>query len=63
MKAACQLYQLRSRSQLPIGAYVAINGPHDQWGYVIRSNESEGSFLNLIRGCVARPGVTPAAHF
>lgn len=62
--AACQLYQLFSKRRVPNGAYVGVNGPHDKFGYIVTSKVAEnGEFLNLIRGCVRRPGQPVAAQF
>lgn len=62
--AAKQLYQLVSKTQLPHGAYVAVNGPWDTFGIVQSSKpDGEGKFLNLIRGCEARKGTRPVAQF
>jgi hypothetical protein len=45
------LYQLFSKTQLPVGAYVQINGPYDTYGIVQKSaKHPNGGFLNLIRG-------------
>ena len=58
------LYQLSSRNRQPNGAYVAVNGPHDTFGYVVSSDQKEdGSYLHLIRGCKPRPGTKPSAQF
>lgn len=59
-----QLYQLTSKHSLAPGSYVAVNGPFDRFGLVIKSDKKEdGQFLNLIRGCVARKAEKPVAHF
>lgn len=58
------LYQLHSRSQLQANAYVAVNGPHDTYGRVLRSDPTtDGNFLNLIRGVPADILLTPQAQF
>lgn len=45
------LYQLATKTPLNPGSWVAINGPHDKVGIVIKSEEKEnGEYLNLIRG-------------
>jgi len=44
------LYQLRSKTELHKGAYVEVNGPHDRFGIVWKSEKEGDSFLNLIRG-------------
>jgi hypothetical protein len=49
-----QLYQLFSTRQLPAGAYVEVNGPHDRYGVVRESTPKDGKFLNLIRGVKQR---------
>lgn len=59
-----QLYQLTSTGRQVLGAYVAINGPHDTFGTVVRSElKGDGSYLNLIRGCKPRPGERTVASF
>lgn len=72
MSNACarQLYQLCSSRRLNQGDYVAVNGPWDRFGVVMRSTpqptEQPGApveFLNLIRGCAARPGEKAIASF
>lgn len=61
---AAQLYQLCSSRQLPNGAYVEVNGPHDRYGVVQSSTPIEdGKFLNMIRGCPYKPGETVQARF
>lgn len=58
------LYQLRSSSEVNVGAYVAVNGPHDTFGTVQKSEvQPDGSFLNLIRGSRAQVGVKPSVSF
>ncbi|KWT98228.1 MULTISPECIES: hypothetical protein [unclassified Variovorax] len=58
------LYQLSSRFQLHVGAYVAVNGPYDTYGVVQKSEKQpDDKFLNLIRGVPARLGVKPVAQF
>lgn len=58
------LYQLSSRNRQPNGTYVAVNGPHDTFGFVVSSElKEDGEYLHLIRGCKARPGTKPAASF
>jgi len=62
--ASGPLYQLLSAHQLGNGAYVAVNGPFNTHGVVIRSTpQDNGQFLNLIRGCAPRPGVRVVASF
>lgn len=59
-----QLYQLHSKSQLHAGAYVAVNGPWDRYGVVLKSDpQADGRHLNLIRGVKARTGEKPVAQF
>lgn len=59
-----QLYQLKSKTQLSPGSYVAVNGPHDKYGIVqLSTKHPEGGFLNLIRGCALKAGVSLAASF
>jgi hypothetical protein len=59
-----QLYQLTSRGRQVPGAYVAVNGPHDTFGTVLKSDQKDdGSYLNLIRGCKLRPGERTVASF
>lgn len=59
-----QLYQLLSESTLPAGAYVAVNGPSDRFGVVIKSTQqNDGGFLHLIRGVPERIGAIPVASF
>lgn len=58
------LYQLRSKTALASGAYVAVNGPYDKFGVVLRSTlQPDGGYLNLIRGCLQRKGERPVASF
>lgn len=59
-----QLYQLVSKTQLPAGAYVAVNGPWDTFGSVQSSKvQEDGNYLNLIRGTPARKGERPVASW
>jgi hypothetical protein len=59
-----QLYQLHSKSQLPPGAYVAVNGPWDSFGVVMSSKQEPcGKHLNLIRGVRPRSGERTVASF
>lgn len=46
------LYQLWSKTEWPSGTPVAINGPHDKYGYVVSTvrKEDDGRFLLLLRG-------------
>ena len=45
------LYQLETQTQLEPGTGVAINGPYDKIGFVVKSELQEnGKYLNLIRG-------------
>lgn len=61
---AGQAYQLCSKTRLPNGAYVAINGPWDTYGVVTSSQQKEdGQYLNQIRGVKARPGERVVASF
>lgn len=61
---AGHLYQLRSKHQLPPGAYVAVNGPWDTFGSILKSEvQANGEFLNLIRGVKPQTGVKPVAQF
>lgn len=47
-------YQLRSNSQVPNGCNVAVNGPYDTYGYVIKSDkevkDGRTTYLHLVRG-------------
>lgn len=58
-----QLYQLRSKNKLNVGDYVAINGPYDTYGIVLKSDTFPYGHLNLIRGCPAKAGLQPVAEF
>ncbi len=59
-----QLYQLTSKTSLSAGAYVAVNGPWDTFGVVQSSKlQSDGTYLNLIRGTPARKGERPVASW
>lgn len=59
-----QLYQLSSRRQLSAGDYVAVNGPWDTYGQVIKSDlQPDGTHLNLIRGCREKSGTATVARF
>lgn len=59
-----QLYQLLSSRSLATGAYVAVNGPWDRFGVILKSTPREdGMFENLIRGVPERPGAAFAASF
>lgn len=45
------LYQLVSPYQLGPLSFVKVNGPHDTYGRVVKSEPKEdGAYLNLIRG-------------
>ena len=45
------LYQLRSKRSLQKGQDVAVNGPWDKYGYIIKPiSETEDGTLFLIRG-------------
>lgn len=58
------LYQLHSNGALNAGAYVEVNGPHDTYGVVLKSErESDGRHLNLIRGVQPRLLERPVARF
>lgn len=59
------LYQLESKSKLHSGAYVAINGPHDAFGVVCKSEPAKegGGYLNLIRGVKQRSNEKVIANF
>jgi hypothetical protein len=58
------LYQLSSRQRLTAGAYVAVNGPFDQFGVIMRCTlREDGLFDHLIRGVQRRPHETPVASF
>lgn len=62
--ASKQLYQLVSKHQLNVGAYVAVNGPWDSHGIVQKSEPyKDGGYLNLIRGCEPRKGERVVASF
>lgn len=53
-----QLYQLESRRQLIPGDFVEVNGPHDTYGTILKSEfKANGLYLNQIRGC--EPRVAP----
>lgn len=59
-----QLYQLYSDRACHAGAYVAVNGPWDTFGVVLKSTPQEdGRYLNLIRGTAPRPGEKPVMQF
>lgn len=59
-----QLYQLRSKSKLHDGAYVAVNGPWDTYGVVLSStDQGADGYLNVVRGCQSRKGAKPVAQF
>ncbi|GBG14850.1 uncharacterized protein NMK_2451 [Novimethylophilus kurashikiensis] len=60
-----QLYQLNAAYKLHVGAYVAVNGPHDRYGIVTSIAESKSSegFLHQIRGCKPRSLEKPAYQF
>ncbi len=58
------LYQLSSSTRLHTGAYVEINGPHDKYGAVLKSEQkADGSWLNLIRGIHERRTERVVARF
>jgi hypothetical protein len=47
------VYQLRYRAVLPIGTYVAVNGPYDKFGVVYDHGKFIGDpdgTLHLVRG-------------
>lgn len=72
-----QLYQFRTKTQLSEGSYVAVNGPWDTFGVVVKSTHEPipslgessfevdhlGPYLNLIRGVKPRAGERPVANF
>ncbi len=59
-----QLYQLVSANELPVGSYVAVNGPWDTFGAVRSSKlQDDGTYLNLIRGVPERQGERPLASW
>ena len=59
-----QPYQLTSKSELPIGAYVQINGPWDTFGQITsREKKPDGSWLNRIRGIQQKRGQKPVYQF
>jgi hypothetical protein len=59
-----QRYQLESKSKLPDGAYVAVNGPWDTYGVILSSAlQANGTHLNQIRGVKPRVGEKPVASF
>lgn len=63
---AGNLYQLHCKGELQPGAYVAVNGPHDTYGFVIqkiRFDEKKQANLYLIRGCERRDGHKPVCQF
>lgn len=49
-----RLYQLKGRSEIFKGSNVAVNGPYDTYGYVIKSEKQEKdgeiTYLHLVRG-------------
>lgn len=59
-----QLYQLRAKRPLPVGAYVAVNGPWDSFGKVmaVKDTNAEGT-LHVIRGSKPIKGHPVAAQF
>jgi hypothetical protein len=62
------LYQLPHKRQLAVGAYVAVNGPHDTYGVVLSSalkadGQYAGLYIHRVRGVPKRPGDTPVAEF
>ncbi len=62
--SAGHLYQLYSSGPVHSGAYVAVNGPWDRYGIVLKSQpQADGRHLNLIRGVKARAGEKPVASF
>lgn len=46
------LYQLWAKKEYPTGTPVAVNGPHDRYGYIVETvrKGEDGRFLLLIRG-------------
>lgn len=45
------LYQLRHKTELAVGSYVAVNGPYDTYGVVLKVlDKSDKGYLHLIRG-------------
>lgn len=61
--SAGSLYQLFSSRQLPVSSYVAVNGPHDTYGIILKSEPKDGKYLNLIRGVPRRDSETPIFQF
>ena len=58
------LYQLSSRQCLTTGTYVAVNGPFDRFGVILRCTlREDGLFEHLIRGVRQRSHETPVASF
>jgi len=59
-----QLYQLESKNQQAVGAYVGVNGPWDSYGVIRSSDKKEnGLFLNLIRGVKRRQAEKVVCNF
>lgn len=59
-----QLYQLRHGLKLSEGTYVAINGPWDTYGVVLKAHKVDNNeHLHLIRGVAPQVGHKPAAQF
>lgn len=61
------LYQLVSDSFLPNKSSVAINGPYDKYGFVVKSERRVGKhgrieYLNLIRGTGGQKPSTKTAY-
>ena len=45
------LYQLTTRTEQLKGSFFFVDGPHDTYGYVLKSTQKEsGDWLNLVRG-------------
>ncbi|MPS48510.1 hypothetical protein [Methylobacillus sp.] len=66
------LYQLRSRTKRAQGEYVKVNGPHDTYGHIVKSEympvdgaDKDMPYLNLIRGegKTKRVGESPKISF
>lgn len=58
------LYQLTSIRKLCAGDFVAVNGPWDKYGSVVKSErKDDGNYLNLIRGRGNAKTGTPVAKF
>ena len=62
--ATGQLYQLTTKRLARVGEYVAINGPWDSHGVVLKSTpKPEGGYLNLIRGVAPKADRVPTLSF